>query len=114
MENENIINAFKYLTDEYKCSYLFKNDHGDTYLFYNDVFKLKIYVWMQFNELDINLVYNMVNYHIDPYMEDPRKFLEIKKRQRGLKGLFYNYDKEFWCAIAIIVKRKINYVINYQ
>lgn len=36
MENKNLVNAFNYLLNEYKCSYSFENNYGDTYLFYND------------------------------------------------------------------------------
>lgn len=42
------------------------------------------YVWAQFNELDINLIYKMENYHIDPYIEEPQKLLEIKKAKSDM------------------------------
>lgn len=112
MENSNILDASNYLINEYKCSYSFDNNYGNTYLFYNDDFKVKIYVWEQFNDLDINLIYDMENYHIDPYLEEPQKMMEIKKGKRELKGFFYNYDKEFWSVVSIIVKNKIKKIFN--
>ena len=112
VENKNLENAFNYLLNEYKCSYSFENNYGDTYLFYNDDFKVKIYVWAQINELDINLIYKMENYHIDPYIEEPQKLLEIKKAKRGVKGFFNNYNKEFWSIVSIIVKNKIKRIVQ--
>ncbi len=107
MKNPNIINAFEFLIDEYHCQLLFENTMGNHYLFQNDLFKLKIYVWEQFNEVDINLIYNMENYHIDPFLEEPYKMSLINKKRKGMKKVFYNYDKDFWILVSEIIKNKI-------
>lgn len=39
------------------------------------------YIWEQFNGLDTNLIYKMENYHINPYLEEPKQILEIKKNE---------------------------------
>ena len=51
-------------------------------------------------------------YHIDPYIEEPQKLLEIKKAKRGVKGFFNNYNKEFWSIVSIIVKNKIKRIVQ--
>lgn len=107
MKNPNIINAFEFLINEYNCQLLFDDNYGNHYLFQNNLFKLKIYVWEQFKELDINLIYNMENYHIDPFLEEPYKMSQINRKRKGIKKLFYNYGKDFWILVSEIIKNKI-------
>lgn len=108
MKNNKIIKAFDYLITDYNCSLNFEENQGEHYSFQNAKFKLKIYVWEQFDELDINLIYNDECYHIDPYIED---FSLITKR-KGLKGFFFSYSEKFWMIIAKIVKNKIKEILK--
>lgn len=108
MKQNKIINAFDYLISDYDCSLNFEENRGSHYSFKNETFNLKIYVWEQFDELDINLIYNDECFHINPYIED---FSLITKR-KGFKGLFFNYSKEFWMIIAKIVKNKIKEILK--
>ena len=56
MKESKITSAFNYLFDDYHCSLSFEENYGNHYVFQNEIFKLKIYVWEQFDELDINLI----------------------------------------------------------
>lgn len=107
MENKNIKSSLDFLIKEYGCRYLYKNDYGDFYVFNSDDLKVSIFEWKQFNELDINIVYDMENYHIDPYIEEPLLFKDLQNKRKGIKGLFYDYDKSFWDITAKIIKNKI-------
>ncbi len=49
MKENKIIKAFDYLINDYKCSLSFEENHGNHYIFQNKTFKLKIYVWEQFD-----------------------------------------------------------------
>lgn len=108
MKKNKIIYAFDYLISDYKCSFIFEENGGYNYIFQNEIFKLKIYVWEQFDELDINLIYNDTCFHIDPYIEN--NLLIIKRK--GFKGFFFNYSEEFWMIVAQIVKNKIKEIIK--
>lgn len=108
MKKNKIINAFDYLITDYNCSMNFEKNQGEHYSFQNAKFKLKIYVWEQLDELDINLIYNGECFHIDPYIED---FSLITKR-KGLKGFFFSYSEKFWMIIAKIVKNKIKEILK--
>lgn len=107
MKENKIINAFDYLINDYKCLLSFEENHGNHYIFQNKTFKLKIYVWEQFDELDINLIFNNECFHINPYIE--RQFLNSKRK--GIRGFFFNYSEEFWLIISEIVKNKINTIL---
>ena len=108
VKNENIITAFDFLIKEYNCTLSYEFDHGNRYLFFNDDFKVTIFTWEQFDDLNINLIYNMVNYHIDPYLEEPEKMYVIKTKKKGIRGFFYNYDRDFWEVVSMILKNKLN------
>ena len=108
MKKNKIINAFDYLISDYNCSLIIENNQGNYYSFQNGTFKLKIYVWEQFDELDINLIYNDECFHINPYIEDS----SLITRRKGLKGFFFNYSEEFWVIIAKIVKNKIKEILK--
>lgn len=112
MINKNIIDSFDFLINDYNCSVSFESDYGDSYEFYSRKFKLKIYVWEQFDELDINIIYNMENFHINPFIEEPHKISIINSKRKGIKGFFYNYDREFWKIVADIVRNKIMNLVN--
>ena len=109
---KNIINAFRFLVDDYDCSLSYEKGRGELYIYQNNIIKLKIYVWEQFDELDINLIYNIENYHIDPFIDNTKEMAIINKKRRGIKGLFYNYDKDFWIITAKIVKNKIKEIFG--
>ena len=108
MKKSTITKAFDYLLNDYHCVLFFEEKHGNHYSFQNETFKLKIYVWEQFDELDINLLYNNENFHINPYIEMP----SLTSKCKGLKGFFFSYSDEFWLIIAEIVKNKIKEIIR--
>lgn len=68
MKNNKILKAFNYLLNDYHCLFSFEKNQGNHYIFQNDIFALKIYVWEQFNELDITLIYNSECIYINPYI----------------------------------------------
>ncbi len=110
MKNEIINKALDFLVTDYNCSLSYEFDHGSTYIYRNDIFKIVIFTWEQFDDLDVNLVYDLVNYHIDPYLEEPQKMSIINSKKKGIKGFFYNYyyDSDFWNIISLIIKNKLN------
>lgn len=108
MKKNKIINSFDYLISDYNCLLIFEENRGSNYIFQNETFKLKIYVWEQFDELDINLIYNDECFHINPYIIDS----SLIAKRKGLKGFFFNYSEEFWMIIAKIVENKIKEIIK--
>lgn len=96
------------MISDYNCSFIFEKKRENHYIFQNETFKLKIYVCEQFDELDINLIYNDKCFHIDPYIEYP----SLITKRKGLKGFFFNYSEDFWMIIAEIVKNKIKEIIK--
>lgn len=108
MTNKNIINAFEYLINDYNCLLIFEETQGDSYCYQNNTFKLKIYVWEQFDELDINLIYKDECFHIDPYIEDR----SLITKRKGIKGFFFNYSREFRTIVSNIVKERMKEILK--
>ena len=108
MKNNYIIDNLNFLIKDYGCNFSFISDYGKTYLFFNNRFKLKIYEYKQLGELAIDLIVDMENYHIDPFLEEPKKIALLKNKGKGLRGLFYNsYEEDFWKIVSGIIKNKI-------
>lgn len=108
MKKNKIINAFNFLISEHHCLLYFEENHGNHYIFQNEVFKLKIYEWEQFDELTIDFICNDECFRINPYTEEP----SLITKRKGLKGFFFIYSEEFWTIVARIVKNKINEKID--
>ena len=107
MPNKNIVTALEFLIRDYRCSLSYEFDHGSRYLYDNGAFKLVIFHWEEFDDLDIHLVYNLQDYKIDPSFEEPKSIFEIKLKRKGIRGLFYNFEKNYWEIVARIIKRKL-------
>ena len=108
MKNENLTKALEFLVSDYNCTLSYESDRGNRYLYSNDEFKVTVFSWEQFDDLDINLIYSSVNHHIDPYMEEPEKMNEIRSKRKGIRGFFYNYDRDFWTLVSLILKNKLS------
>ena len=113
MENAVIIKKLKFLVDDYACTYTYKNDIGDYYIYANSIFKIKIYEFKQFGDLDINFISSNENFHVDPSLDRPKNYAEIIKAKRGIKAFFGNsFEDKFWTLVAEIIKEKINTLEN--
>lgn len=108
MMEDKVINAFDFLINNYNCSFNFEENGGNYYIYQSETFKLKIYVCEQFDELDINLIYNEECFHIDPYLED----CSLITKRKGIKGFFFNYSKEFWTVVSNIVKERMKEILK--
>ena len=110
--DKDIEASLEFLIKDFLCSYVYKYEMGSYYMYKNERFKVSIYEHPQFDELNIDIIINQENYHIDPAIEEPLEYRKLK--QRGLKG-FLNYDnKKFWEFIAKILKRKINELLKIK
>lgn len=107
MENK-IINAFDFLINDYNCSFIFEENGWNYYIYQNETFKLKIYVWEQFDELDINLIYKDECFHIDPYVED----CSLITKRKGIRGFFFNYSEKFWIIVSSLVKERMKEILK--
>ena len=107
MPNNNIVTALDFLVKDYRCSLSYEFDRGNKYLYDNGVFKVIIFQWQELGDLDIHLVYNMQDYRIDPSLEEPKALFEMKSKTRGIKRFFYDYEKDFWRVVSMIIKRKL-------
>lgn len=96
------------MTNNYNCLLIFEENTGNYYFYQNNTFKLKIYVWEQFDELDINLIYKDECFHINPYVEDR----SLITKRKGIKGFFFNYSKEFWTVVSNIVKERMKEILK--
>lgn len=109
MENNIILESLMFLINDYACTYKFEKNIGNFYTYANKNFKLIIYEFKQFDDLNINLIFNETNYNINPEIECPREFANIMKKKRGIKGWFYtNYEKDYWFLISQIIQKKLN------
>ena len=108
MREDKVLNAFDFLINYYNCSFAFEENGGTYYIYQNETFKLKIYVWEQFDELDINLIYKDECFHIDPYVEDH----SLITKRKGIKGHFFNYSREFRTIVSNIVKERIKEILK--
>ena len=107
MPNKNTVTALEFLIRDYCCSLSYEFDHGSRYLYDNGVFKIVIFHWEEFDDLDIHLVYNLQDYKIDPSFEEPKSLFDIMLKKKGIRGLFYDFEKDYWEIVAIIIKRKL-------
>lgn len=85
-----------------------RKNGGEYFYYQNERFLLKVYVWLEFNDLEINLFYDGKNIRIEPYWEDPK--LTAKRRKISL--FFYNDEQRYWNLIGEIVKSKIKKTIE--
>ena len=110
MANKKIVTALDFLIRDYRCSFSYEFDHGSRYLYDNGAFKVVIFHWEEFDDLDIHLVYNLQDYKIDPSFEEPKLLFEIKRKKKGIRGLFYDFEKDYWDVVARILKRKLQQI----
>ena len=47
---------------------------------------------------------------IDPSFEEPKLLFEIKRKKKGIRGLFYDFEKDYWEVVARILKRKLQQI----
>ena len=113
MENKVIVEKLHFLISEYSCAYTYENDIGDLYYFTCELFKVNIYEFMQFNDLEITLIIDNQCYDINPSLDKPKEYYSILKKRKGIKGWFYfNYEQDFWDLVAKIIKEKILSLIS--
>ena len=108
LKDKVITETFEVLTKDYKCVLSYESEHGDRYVYDNVIFKVSIYEFEELGDLDINIVYGMKNYHIDPYLEQLEMMTRIESKPKAIKGFFYkNYSRDFWNAVSMIIKERL-------